>query len=271
MKLFVKLFNFLGNYKLSHVNWWSTWLFNLRYFPLRTALKLPVFIYNRTKVYNLSTLELETNRIYKGMVRIGCNPVKATGNTKIFFTGKLVIRGSLDIWGGSIIEGTGTLDFGDCVMLGENCRIMCCEHIIFGNYIRVGFDCIFMDTDFHYIIDTQNLQVRRNTALVEVGSGSWISSNCKIMKGTRLPKASIVSGGSMVNKDFSGEQPCTIFVGVPAKPVKHGFRRIFNTKVEDALNEYFHANPRAMSCELVDELTTSDLDNFCCSQFFRNR
>lgn len=253
------------------MNWWNTWLFNLSYFPFRTALKLPVFIYNRTKVYNLSAIEIGTNRIYKGMVRIGCNPVKATGDTKLFFTGRLVIHGALDIWGGSVIEGTGTLEFGDCVMLGENCRIMCCEHTTFGDHIRVGFDCIFMDTDFHYIINTQNLQVRRNTSSVEIGSCTWISSNCKIMKGARLPKGSIVSGGSMVNKDFSGEQACTVFAGAPAKPLKHGFRRIFNTKIEDELNEYFRANPSMVSCDIEETSISLGLDDFCCNHFFRNR
>lgn len=87
-----------------------------------------------------------------------------------------------------------------------------------------------MDTDYHYIINTKTNNIYHNKESVIIGEGTWIASTCKIMKGSIIPKNSIISGGSLVNKDFSKEDPCQIYVGVPAKPIKGNSRRVFNVK-----------------------------------------
>lgn len=266
-KILRKLLDHWGYNHFSYVSWWRTWAFNLRYFDLKTALKRPVFIYNDTDVFWIGKVVLDAKNIYKGMIRIGYWPMKAHNRTRIAKGGTIIFHGSLDIWGGAIIEGGGTLEFGDNVMLGESSKIMNEERMVFEDHIRVGYDCTFMDTDYHYIIDTQTHKAHRNKGEVVIGEGTWISSTCKIMKGTRLPKNSIVGGGSLVNHDFSAEEPCQIFVGTPAKPVKSNQRRIFNVKVEDELNKYFKEHPEEKS-HIVE---VDDIDELCYSNFFRNR
>ena len=59
------------------------------------------------------------------------------------------------------------------------------------------------------------------------------------MKNTIVPRNSIVSRGSIINKDFANEDDCTLFGGVPAKPIKHGLRRIHNAHQEQKLKDYF--------------------------------
>ena len=266
-KVLCKVINKIEIKKYSYVNWWKTWLFNLRCFPLKQAVRLPVFIYNNVQIKGICEVVLDAPHIYKGMIQIGNMPAKAYGKTKWLYIKKVIFHGSCDIWGGTVIEGRGTLEFGDNVVLAENCKIMCANHILFHDHTRAGYETIFMDTDFHYIIDTETNKVRRNTATIEIGEGTWISSTCKIMKGTHLPKNSIVGGGSLVNHDFSNEAPCQIFAGSPAKPVKGGKRRIYNVKVETELDEYFMANPDETS-KVMD---VDDFDDFCYSNFYRNR
>lgn len=266
-KVLCSVFNKLGAKRYSYVNWWSTCLFNLRCFPLRQALRLPVFIYNNVQVMCVREVILDAPSIYRGMIRIGNMPAKARGKTKWLWIRKVIFHGSCDIWGGTVIEGVGTLEFGDNVVLGENCKVMCEDHIIFHDHVRVGYETIFMDTDYHYLIDTETRTMHRNTAKIEIEEGTWISSTCKIMKGAHLPRNSVVAGGSLVNRDYSSEAACQIFAGTPAKPVKGGRRRVFNTKVEAALNKYFHEHPE----EATKVMDIEDIDDFCYSNFFNNR
>ena len=268
MNILNKVFNKIEHKRYSYVNWWSTWMFNLRCFPFKQARHLPVFIYNNVQIKGINEVILDAPHIYKGMIRIGNMPAKAQGKTKWLSIRKVIFHGSCDIWGGTTIEGGGLLEFGDNVVLGEGCKIMCENHIIFHDHIRVGYETIFMDTDYHYIIDTETHAVHVNKAKVEIEEGTWISSTCKIMKGSHLPKNSIVGGGSLVNRDYSAEAPCQIFVGTPAKPVKVGQRRIFNVKVEDELNEYFKTHDDERT-KIVDSV--GDIDKFCYDNFYRNR
>ena len=169
--------------------------------------------------------------------------------------------------GGVSIEGAGILEFGANVVLAESVQIVNENRMSFGDCVRVGYQTTLMDTDYHYIIDTREHTVRRNTAPVVIGSGTWISSTCKIMKNTHLPPDSVVGGGSLVNRDYSSEVACQIFVGTPAKPVKNNRRRIFNVKVEAEINRYFRTHPEAEK-HTVD--FSEDLDTLCLSNFFRD-
>lgn len=46
-KVLNRILNITGRKRFCHVNWWETWIFNLRYFDVRIAFKLPVFILNK--------------------------------------------------------------------------------------------------------------------------------------------------------------------------------------------------------------------------------
>lgn len=262
-----KLLNYFGIKRFSYINWFATWIFNLRCFDFKTALKLPVYIYNKVDIFYLNKVKIDSSIIYKGMIRIGCSPIKAHDSTRFFYSGTIIFHGSAEIWGGCIIEGDGILEFGNNVVLGESCKVMCCNHIKFNNYIRVGYECTFMDTDFHYVIDTNTNKISHNKETIVIGEGTWIASTCKIMKGSVIPQKSIVGGGSLINKDFSKEQPCQIYVGTPAKPIKGNSRRIFNVKKEDEFNLYFKLHPYEKNYIVEVE----NMDELCLQNFFRKR
>ena len=258
------ILNRWGMRRFTHVDSLATWMFNLRCFDLRTALKRPVFIYNDVQIISLGKVIIDAKDIHKGMIRIGNWPMKAHNKTKINKGGTTIFHGVCEIWGGTIIEGGGILEFGDNTRFGESCKIMCTYHVKIGNNVSVGYETTFMDTDFHYVIDTVSHTVHPNRGEVIVGDGTWISSTCKIMKGSRLPMNSVVSGGSLVNKDFSDEEPCSVFVGTPAKPVKRNKRRIFNKRAEADISRYFNEHPD----ESTKVLDVEDIDAFCFSNYF---
>lgn len=262
-KVLNKILNITGRKRFCYVNWWKTWIFNLRCFDLKTACKLPVFIYNRVDVYWLGRVELQTDNVYKGMVQIGHWPTRARNHTIIHRGGTIIFHGAVTIQGGSILNGGGTLEFGNNVFIGCGCLIENNNHITFKDNVRFGFQCMIMDTDFHYMINPDTGKVYRNSGDVVIGEGSWVASNCRIMKGSRLPKDSVVGGGSLVNKDYTSESTAQIYVGTPAKPVKKG-RRIHNVNKQAELDKYFREHPDEKSCVLE----TEDLDELCYSYFW---
>ena len=254
-------------WRLSHVCILKTIFFNFRYLPFKTAIKLPVWVYNNVNIVGVKHIKID-GFIHGGMIRIGNCPEKAKGKTKIIGNGLFVFNGNADIWGGSVIECQGTLEVGNNVRIAENNYIMCVEKVKICDCTAIGYDTAIMDTDYHFVLNTSNNHVKRNTKNVIIASGSWVSSNCKILKGARLPQNSIVSTYSVVNRDYSKELPGQLYGGIPAKPIKKYVRRIFNTKEEDQLMKYFREHPEDDEYPVNIKM---DIDHFCVDNFFRDR
>lgn len=264
-KILNRILNKTGAKRYSHVAWIKTWIFNLRCFDFKTAKKLPIFIYNNVDVFHVGKIEIDSPNIYRGMIRIGNFPSKAHNKFKWRHHGTTIFHGAAELDGGCIVEGDGLLEFGDRVAIGESCEIMCCEHVKFCDHVTVGFETVIMDTNWHYTINTETNTVRRKKADVIIGEGTWISSACRLLKGTVIPPNSVIAGGSWVGKDFSGEAPCQIFAGSPAKPVKGNTRRVVNKKSEREIDMWFEQNPQEKSHKLEVE----DMDKFCWDHYFR--
>ena len=265
-KLFNKILNHIGKRRFSHISPWNTLLLNLRSFDFLTALNFPIFVYNNVETITLGSIIIDVP-LKRGMIKIGNQPMKALCKTKIRYQGKMIFHGETDIWGGSIIEGNGILEFGDKTRLGENVRIMCFNHIKFCGYNAIGYDTVLMDTDFHFLLDVNKKTVKRNSLPIVIGEGTWLSSNCKIMKGSQLPSNSIVVGGSLINANFRETGQYQIFAGTPAKPIRNGYRRLFNIQEERKLTKYFKNHPN----EHTVEIESDELDIFCFSNFWKYR
>ena len=181
MKIYHILNSFLnkrGQKKFSKISYWDTILFNLRAFPLKIAIRLPVALYNKTMVTNLGNVSIE-EPITRGMIKIGIWPVKSYSVTKISISGNIHFKGKCWICGGTILEGKGDYSFGNQVKIGENCKMMCKQRIEINDFVAIGYDSIIMDTDFHFVIDTETGRARRNTKSVIIESNTWISSIVK--------------------------------------------------------------------------------------------
>lgn len=256
-----RLFRKLLYSSTGEIDWVKTILINVKCLGLKEGLKLPIFIYQHTDIIDLNCLYIKSE-IMRGMVKIGSWRMKSHGNTRLRISGTLIFHGPCEITGGCFIEveKNGTLEIGKNVKIGESCKIMCANSIILEDYVRFGYEVTLMDTDYHYILDIGKLSTKRNVGIVKIGKSTWISSNVKVMKNSIIPNASIVVGGSLVNKDYSNTEPNTIFVGTPAKPVKNGMRRIINTKVEQRLNDYFSTHPNIHEYCFDNIL---DIDKFC--------
>lgn len=231
------------------------------WFGFKTSFLMPIYIYNEVDVVSLGRVKIN-DAMKRGMIKIGKWKAKAHNSARIINYGIIEFNGNIEIQGGCVIENYGgDIQFGNENLIAESCKLMCKKNIKFGNNVRVGYESTLMDTDFHYLINLESRVIKNNTKAIGIGEGVWISSNCKIMKGTHIPQGSIVVGNTLLNRDYSTEPPFTIFAGIPGKPIRHNYRRIINTRLEDKISSYFcdNMNEYILSINDFDKLINKEL------------
>ena len=245
--------------KVMRPNIFRTLIFNFRAFGLRSAMKLPVYVYGRVKVYKMGCIELH-GPICRGMFRIGMNytdtlfpytvwnnmgTIEVHGRTWINHGCNVQNRGRIVFRGGDIISQACVLDIHDCLELGKN--------------VSVGYGSEFIDSDIHYMMDVMSRKVLPNTRAIRIGAFNWLGSHTYVKKGTVTPDYTIVaSPNALLLKDYTQDlEPYSILGGSPARVIGKGKCRIFNHQNEIMITSVLESKD---SYE-VDE--NVDLDEFC--------
>lgn len=92
--------------------------------------------------------------------------------------------------------------------------IDCTGGVYIGDYVTIaGFQTAFLS----HSIDLKNN--RQDAAPIKIGSYTFVSTRCTILKGSILPAHSVLGACSLLNK--SHEKEYTLYAGTPAKEVKH--------------------------------------------------
>jgi acetyltransferase-like isoleucine patch superfamily enzyme len=159
------------------------------------------------------------------MIKLGCFDVSLYPNTGIVFEnrGTISFEGRCSIGNNSAIStgDTGKLVFGDNFCSTASLKIACYKEIVFGENVLCGWNCIFMDTDFHEISSLYNTP-QCSIKEILIGDNCWFALNNTVMKGTILPSNSIIASNSLLNKDYSQEGKYCLFAGQPAIVKKRG-------------------------------------------------
>jgi acetyltransferase-like isoleucine patch superfamily enzyme len=145
---------------------------------------------------------------------------------------RLIVRGRL-----IIIQKNSHIRFGDDVLLypgikfsvigngskaivsignrssvGDRTEIHCCQKISIGDDVRISWDVVIMDTDYHSIDSNSH-----KTNDVEIGNRVWIGCHSIILKGVRIGNGAVVAAGSVVTHDIP---PGALVAGNPARIVR---------------------------------------------------
>jgi acetyltransferase-like isoleucine patch superfamily enzyme len=204
---------------LSKINL-KTIRFNLKYLPLKDAIKLPILISSRVLLLNTKgTVKIESP-IQTGMIRIGFGEVGIfdlrRSRSVWQVSGEVIFKGSANIGHGSKISigENGILELGDNFKITAESAIAAHKHIKFGAHCLVSWDCLIMDTDFHKIIEDGH--VINSPEAVIIGEKVWIGCRNLILKGAIIADNSIIGANSTVSKDISYKS------GIHAgNPIKH--------------------------------------------------
>lgn len=241
------------------VNYFKTFIFNYIAFGWKGVVKLPVLIYENTKLYHIGKIVINCE-LKKGVLAIGKQDYKSQGITKFSNTGKIIIDGYVKIEGCSIIENSGTILFKGYNKVSDGSCLFIRDKFIMGEQSRIGFHSFVMDSDDHYTIDINDKSVHRNTKPIIIGKYNWLASNTFIKKGVVTPDYLIVASNALLIKDYSSLPPYSVIGGVPAKPLKSGIRRIYNPQTEHLLRDYFNTHVKEDKFFFDDE---ENLDSLC--------
>jgi len=74
--------------------------------------------------------------------------------------------------------------------------------ITFGDKVRLGWDILVMDTDFHKLTKLIG-GYNKGYAPIHIGSNNWFGNGCKIMKRTSTPDFCVVSAGTVLSGPLS--------------------------------------------------------------------
>ena len=199
---------------LACLSFAKTIYFNLKYFPLKTALYLPVIIYRKTKLYKMKGQIVLNLPPKPGIVEIGPHTL-STQDAKYARTiwavwGKLVINGKTKFGRGSHINigKNGTLSIGNNFSITGGSTIICEKEISFGNNCLLSWDILFLDTDYHRILN-QSGDIVNNPQPIHIGNHVWIGCRSTILKGVSIPDDVVIAANSTITKSTI-EKHCVI-------------------------------------------------------------
>lgn len=199
---------------IKKVNIWKTVYFNFHYFPFKTAIRMPFFIYKCTELYKMNGKIIIESGVKPGLVKFGPHGL---GTQDLLYSrtmwevmGTLVVKGNASIGRGSKISvgKDATLTLGDNFMITGNSEIICQKEVSFGKDCLLSWDILIMDTDFHKVLDEER-KVTNLPKPINIGDHVWIGCRNTILKGVSIDDNNIISANSTITKSIT-ESNCIV-------------------------------------------------------------
>lgn len=184
----------------------KTIYFNFHYLPFEQAIKLPILLY-KPKLLKCKGKIIIEGPIRFGMIRLGTYNVSLYPNNGIVYEnhgGRIYFKGKVNIGNNSFISvgKTGKIIFGNRFSSSTSLKIVSYYEIIFKDYVRVGWECTFLDTDFHKMKKLMG-GYTKGYGTIQISERCWFGSKCLVLKNTKLPKFTTVSAGTILNKEMN--------------------------------------------------------------------
>lgn len=204
----------------------KTILFNLRYLPLRQAVRLPILVSHRVWLKRLGgRVRIQSETVRTGMIQIGFGDVgifdQQRARSVWQVTGEVVWRGTARLGHGTKLSVSGRLEVGDGLQVTAESALVARRAITLGRGVLVSWDVLVMDTDLHPLLDETGQQLNEDAPIV-IGDEVWIGARVLVLKGVHLARGTVVAAASTVTR--SVETPHTLIGGSPAKALREGVR-----------------------------------------------
>ena len=202
----------------------KTVFFNFRYFPIATAIRLPVWVSHQVWLKQTGgavALDVEPPALRSGLVRIGFNDVgifdRRSSRAIWEVSGQVVFRGAANIGHGSKLSVSGTLVLGDRFTVTAESAIVCRTRIEFGAGCLLSWDVLVMDSDFHAIFDANDERINDDEP-VSVGDGVWMGCRTLVLKGVTIENGCVIGANTTLSRSIDGEKK--LIAGNPARVVR---------------------------------------------------
>lgn len=197
--------------------------FNLKVFPVKTALHFPIWLRYDTELcgsFTKGCIVLQGGAHSKRVtVGIYGSPGIAKGTKASLVIqngGILKFDGTANICEGCTVRADGgEIQFGDNFYMNSNSIIWSNQKIAFGANVVLGYDVYIRDDDGHFMIRDGVKQMKAKP--ISIGNHVWIGAYAKILKGVSLGDDTVVAMGSYVTKCFGSN---VTVAGIPAKEIQ---------------------------------------------------
>jgi len=248
-----KTYIFLSHWKHRwnyNFNLFKTIYVNFTFLPFKQAIRFPVLVYGKVKIYAHSGKMVIEDPVRSGMIHLGMNTDKfsaSRGGALINISGKLIFKGTAQFSVDYVLNIFGECTIGKYSTIGNGVKICCWNKISIGKSSRITNESQVFDTNFHYVRNIETGRVDRRDGEIVIGDYCWIGNRTTIAKGARLPDYSLVAGNSLVNKDFiESNVKYPFLAGQPAKIVSSMRVRIFDALEEEKIDHFFKNHPEAL-------------------------
>lgn len=243
-------FSFLErNIASNWLNPFCTIYLNLRSFPFKQAIRMPIFVYGRPRIYGLDGCMIIEGSVQPGMIKF--NQVKYGAPNNMAVQSEICNNGSI-IFKGKGVIGTGNkiriaknavLSIGENFKIADMCNIGCFSRISIGAQVRITHRCQILDSNYHYVANFTKRIVPKWTNPIIIGRNVWLCNTSTITGGAIIPNFTIIASYSLVGKDYSSIPENSMIGGIPAKHIATGFRRVENQIVEKKIKAFYIKNP----------------------------
>jgi len=196
-------------------------LFNLRYFPLTTALRLPVLVSHRVVLRRLGG-RIELGRVKHGIVKIGFGGFglnAGLADAVWHVEGGVRFAGRARIGAGAKLFVAGEFSAGDNFDASYNFTLFCDRRIELGPDTLLSWNVTMMDNDGHAIRDGEG-RLLNAPQPIRLGANNWIGCDCHLLKGAAMADHSVLAAGSLLNRAHADSH--LLLGGRPAKVLKQG-------------------------------------------------
>ena len=158
------------------------------------------------------------NKIY---LNIGHGSIIQIGDNFTFTSGDCLNPLCRNIRGSIVSNSYASIVIGDNVGMSSTC-IRAHSSIKIGNHVKIGGDCILMDSDGHSLdyLNRRNsildIKTKKNSPIM-IEDDVLIGTRCIILKGVTIGARSIIGSGSVVTKSIPAD---CIAAGNPCKVIK---------------------------------------------------
>lgn len=201
-------------------------LYKIHLIPRR--LRNIFFIRWNRFIFNLNSISYGTNlRVYNKFYLLKLpNAHIEIGDNFVFTSGEAYNPLARNIRGCIYVENNAILKIGHNTGISSSC-IWVKQKILIGNDVKIGADCILMDTDAHNLDYKIRKDKRKNEngrsidvltakALpIIIEDDVLIGTRCIILKGVTIGARSIIGSGSVVTKSIPSDciaagNPCRV-------------------------------------------------------------
>lgn len=212
----------------------KTVYFNFHYLPFSQAIKLPIILYKPHFLKLKGRIIIQGN-VRTGMITLGRNIVSIYPDTGINIEnhgGTIIFQGHCLIGNNSSISvgEKSTVTIGSNFIATTTLRLISYHKISIDENVLCGWNCMFVDTDFHKLTLLPSRTCPPAFGEIEIGRDCWMAMNSTVMKNGKIGDYCVVAGNSIINKDFSEYTYC-LLAGQPADVKKRGIFRDRNNDV----------------------------------------